>query len=41
MDNPEKLAIKGTQDEEIHNTICAVDNTTRQQIQTKYEKSKQ
>ena len=41
MDNPEKLAIKGTQDEEKHNTICAVDTTTRQQTQTKYKKTKQ
>ena len=24
MDNPEKLATKGTQDEDKHNTICIV-----------------
>ena len=41
MENPEKLAIKGTQDEDKHNTICAVDTTTRQQTQTKYKKTKQ
>jgi hypothetical protein len=29
MDNPEKLATQGTQDEEKHNTICVGHHYTR------------